>query len=49
MAPVAARAGSAVKLEACRSDDDWVFEKMFVRGFGERHADPAEGVRRARR
>lgn len=34
MAPAAASSGSQVRLEPCDSDDDWVFESDYVRGFG---------------
>jgi hypothetical protein len=34
MAPNAAVSGSPIALETCDSDDDWVFEEMYVRGFG---------------
>ncbi|MCP3141837.1 ricin-type beta-trefoil lectin domain protein [Pyxidicoccus xibeiensis] len=34
MAPVTATSGSGVQIEACHSDDDWVFENTYVRGFG---------------
>jgi hypothetical protein len=34
LAPETATAGSRVQIEACHSDDDWVFERTSVRGFG---------------
>jgi hypothetical protein len=34
MAPVWPYNGAPVKLEKCHSDDDWVFERVYIRGFG---------------
>jgi hypothetical protein len=34
LAPETATSGSRVQIEPCHSDDDWVFERMYVRGFG---------------
>lgn len=34
LAPETATVGSRVQIEACHSDDDWVFERTYVQGFG---------------